>query len=995
MKLIHTEEDIKQKVIMPFLLSLGFDNSELKFEDSFTIRLGKHCVSINTQKQVETACPRLDILVKHKGINLFVIEVKSDAIILTDQDRDQAVCYARLVDPIAPFAILTNGKEFLIYETITKNRIDESFDFRGYKLSVNIADIYEEAFEHFVGYSEENLKMYCNAQVLDGMKTLLGSREERSKKFIPDLYVGRDNLLHAIAKFIESDKAVFAIYGESGIGKTCEMCGLALHFINILPVLFYRGINITTNFTNHLAADFNWEFSSSYDDVALLKKVSRILTKPLLIFLDGVDEWMSPCKVEELGNFAAKLIGRNIKLIISCKTSNWLNFITKLGTPTQLSEELYVLKPEEDEKGYLLTYQCDKDFFKTLNRYRSVYSFNGAFEDIVLQECKRSPFLLRVFFEVAEQTSCKHLSFSLREFYKCYYETILSHIPYDEREQAKYQIKILAELLLNSNSDLVEVDRFRQTLGLKTNESICKYLIERNIIELTSDEFENYVGFYFHKFRDYIISFYVKKWQKMSVAELKEDYKANVFNNNLWLEAFKLFYTLATDDKQCVVDEMLRTNANAYLDLYISTLDTYFPPFKAKFAPYTCSDIGFIAEYNMRSQVLWMYGFRCLKPDMPRIKFIPADNIRGAGASNVPELMGATRMHYTSSSNGFVNFDIIKEVIDKEIIDQILELVRKCNLYEGHNYYLSLERTLVCLKALHLFSGKDLRDFFPISFSEVQDRLQYKHAYKYFENELIEDKRASGEIKETWSGSTVSYHINFSDNDREWIESKASTAVAQGQIFNNRLDVDSNHCEALLNESIEAIKKHKPNINETILPINDNINRTGYYCDDYKPNTLFKCIKTLYKVFLDEYACLVRTNFNFFKEHFNLFSHMPIKLFIKISTNADSDIMYSMNLYWCTKAGNEGPENEVVLVDDESFKAGSGRFCFVYNGVEYKAFLLSGPSVRSFFSPSGAVSTRFGASSGPDTILRNLVYSQILNELPPFFDALREKYGCL
>ncbi|WP_333667553.1 type I restriction enzyme HsdR N-terminal domain-containing protein, partial [Flavobacterium sp.] len=108
-----TEEDIKAKILLPYLHDLGIDVSEISLEDSFKIRLGK------TKK----ATGRSDILCKRHSKNLFVIELKSDTVPITDDDRDQGISYARLLDYIAPFTIITNGLETKVYDTITKEHI--------------------------------------------------------------------------------------------------------------------------------------------------------------------------------------------------------------------------------------------------------------------------------------------------------------------------------------------------------------------------------------------------------------------------------------------------------------------------------------------------------------------------------------------------------------------------------------------------------------------------------------------------------------------------------------------------------------------------------------------------------------------------------------------------------------------------------------------------------------------------------------------------------
>ncbi len=108
------------------------------------------------------------------------------------------------------------------------------------------------------------------------MKTLLGSQEKRDRKFIPELYVASKKLKVALADFLGSDKPAFAIIGESGSGKTCSMCGLALELTRQNPILFYRAVNLTEGLIKSISNDFNWEFSAHYDEITLFKRLDKI-----------------------------------------------------------------------------------------------------------------------------------------------------------------------------------------------------------------------------------------------------------------------------------------------------------------------------------------------------------------------------------------------------------------------------------------------------------------------------------------------------------------------------------------------------------------------------------------------------------------------------------------------------------------------------------------------------------------------------------------------
>lgn len=59
------EEDIRGKLLLPFLKNLGFDESEIILEKSFSIKLGK---------SQHTIKGRSDILCKRNGVNLFILK---------------------------------------------------------------------------------------------------------------------------------------------------------------------------------------------------------------------------------------------------------------------------------------------------------------------------------------------------------------------------------------------------------------------------------------------------------------------------------------------------------------------------------------------------------------------------------------------------------------------------------------------------------------------------------------------------------------------------------------------------------------------------------------------------------------------------------------------------------------------------------------------------------------------------------------------------------
>jgi type I site-specific restriction endonuclease len=109
------EEEIRGKLLLPFLNDLGFNLSEISLEKPFSIRLGK---------SKHTIKGRSDILCKRNGKNLFIIELKNDSISIDQQDIEQGISYARLLTGnIAPFTIITNGKTTRIFDSISREEL--------------------------------------------------------------------------------------------------------------------------------------------------------------------------------------------------------------------------------------------------------------------------------------------------------------------------------------------------------------------------------------------------------------------------------------------------------------------------------------------------------------------------------------------------------------------------------------------------------------------------------------------------------------------------------------------------------------------------------------------------------------------------------------------------------------------------------------------------------------------------------------------------------
>lgn len=972
----YSEEDIKQKFVLPYLQSIGFELNELTLEKGFRIRFPNRTFRVDTAKEITSAGARLDILVTRNGKNLFIVEAKIDSQELTDGDRDQAITYCRLVDPMAPFAIVTNGRTTKMYRSLDKEEVGIKKDaIIKYDPGKDLQDLYSEALEHFIGYSPENFLTFCGSQIDQAMTTLMGSSEEPHKKFIPEVFVSSRRLSSEIARFLESDKAVFAIIGESGIGKTCAMCGLSGVFRRTHPVLFYRARNFITDIPDTIASDFNWAFSPQSSAITLFKKLDRLLTdKPLLVFVDAVDEWENQLKVEILGDFARHIKGRNIRLILSCRGEPWPQFLNSRGIPSDLSTHIFAA--EEGKPGFQLAPIDPGEFTQLLRQYRKFYGFTGPIDAEVVKECRQSPFLLRICFEVAKQHKAPRLSLTIREIFDEYFDRILERVSARDVNAARRVLLILARLQLEKNQEVTSESVLRSTLGLRFDEEIPQALFDASILEKNPLGSEFHVGFYFRKLRDYLVAFHVERWDKQNTDDFRQSWR-ETFWSGVRLQAALLFYQLANVEKKKVIDGPYRASAEAYLDLYDSILQQHFPNLRKRFLPHTAGAIGFVAVLDLLGGRVVAYGFTVNEPGEERVKFVPSlGNIWGKREADLPFLYETPALQYRSSTDGFNNIDVRQEVVENEILDQIRALVRVGALNEFCCYYLSLEKVLGLIFVLQkdcygLRNIHAISQCLPIQINQIELQIRYSRAYRELEHRARQQKLAKGNDPLTFEDIQ---HIQQQARDIA-----TNSAPLPSTIRNIPLDT----AELMLEEALAALRVSANAVDDVILPDQDNFSGSLRCVWDYwTEETLAAWIPRFYEMFISDYKHIVEQNFPTLKHYFELYSQMPGAFFVVVHPGTNP---LKFEVYTCASNGAE--VNSVIRCQPSDIQYFSTTRVLAWKGQQFMVRGIWYASVESIMC-----SPNYHLLGAPRefVFLRQQVYTRIQRELPIVCDALRQ-----
>lgn len=101
-----------------------FREFNIEHQKYFSIRLGHHEVTVDHELPPSRPVKaKLDILLRSGEQNIILLELKKEGLPLTDEDRDQGISYARLIHPMPPLVLISNGHDNVFYNTYTREPV--------------------------------------------------------------------------------------------------------------------------------------------------------------------------------------------------------------------------------------------------------------------------------------------------------------------------------------------------------------------------------------------------------------------------------------------------------------------------------------------------------------------------------------------------------------------------------------------------------------------------------------------------------------------------------------------------------------------------------------------------------------------------------------------------------------------------------------------------------------------------------------------------------
>lgn len=534
---VDTEEDVRIAVVKYFQ-ELGFGLDEIRTETSFTFQLGHNTLIVEGQSvsQRDRVTGRSDMLLTQNGRPIAIVETKSPGHSLNEKDALQALSYARLLQEMAPYAIVTNGRDTRVYDTFApslttlETPTESLWTKNGRQIPSIGEDLRIQAAKKLIEVNPQTLRMFCQKQVTQAMEDLKGNPHE-AKMYIPDVYVPRQDVVETFNAWLASDKPCFAIVAESGLGKTNFMCATAENLLEEHFVLFYPAMRLVEDLKGAICNDFTWEFRRERGLAYIVERfttIAREHNRKFVIFIDGLDEFTDN-QVQfknELLDLVHRLRETPIRLCLSCKSFDWGNFVIDNGRsynriaisiyPPLLTEASNqprsIHSPDPHNIGIWLEEFTDAELEATFAKYKEIFSLQGYLQGNTRIEC-RWPIILRLLADVWRGRNRDIPSeISQREVFDWYWTLQMNKIK--QKFAAELWLSTLAKLSVESGERQIAQSIFLAQLHpTYVQDEIYQELVRYGFLRVISDKYENQMlTFGQEKMRSYVYTLKAQSW---------------------------------------------------------------------------------------------------------------------------------------------------------------------------------------------------------------------------------------------------------------------------------------------------------------------------------------------------------------------------------------------------------------------------------------------------------------------------------------------------
>ena len=979
------ESALRSSVVLPYLQALGIAPEQIKSEKTFRLLLGKNVAIKGHRDEPEAMVGRLDLLVTNaSGDNLFVMELKRPSEPLTEHDVEQGISYARLLPQMAPFVLVTNGVEGRLYDTLRGREIQGEdlasrwSEWREGRALAGADDllIRFEALKHFVGYSVDNVRLFCQAQFEARMARLKGSLRQRDRKYLPELYVPRREVADLVAAFLQAESAVFVLAGASGTGKTNEMCALAERLAGENLVLFFDGAELYGSLARTLSDEFNWHFPEQLPLPKICERMAMLAARlkgHVVILVDAVDESGIPDLQRELSDLTAHMVQfrGNIKLVLSLKTEMWPAFARIKGTPSEVSERCFRHQEAEsarevaNEVGVVRDPQptlylrrfTSEELEAAVDRYQDVFRLAGSFGRGLL-EALADPFLLRVLAETYEGGSVAVPdSVGQWDLLRRYMSKKLDNMGTpNEQSLARAALIAVARVLLDvtkseSRSER-EQRRASRPADVVDDESIGSHTVSEDLLrgplnevgasaslaalvthgfllEVADAEGRQRFVFQYDRVRDYIVAAHVHRLDQLS----REEFEAQLSDwvrSPISRRALQLYVREPGQEHVASLRGWARAWSECYVTVYDRIRGLLCPGLKQRLLPGTAKPLGiaYVVSDGGDCALAW-FEAPDEKPRVIEAALISLETIRVPGTSTPLEPL---RIQFGSAWDLFLRDP--DEVAAGSLLENLVRVVHEGGLDETTSDLLALEKALAIIARKRSELGLAARrsganpvigemclDLLPLDLADLRRRLHSRFGAEFYRREYADGQaKAALEAARNRGEVISSVSIHFPPEVLDASRMRGAEDAVRGRRFSPPNVIPQDPL-AVLDQTLDVLEKTRSLVSGHYLPgPNRDVDGHHYVELAYNDEGMKEFLAALFAHALQEYQRLVEANFGELASRFPLLRSFPVVAVIEYGRQPVDvrDPLQDGALTWALARAPQEARNWVEVYVDEN-----------------------------------------------------------------------------
>jgi hypothetical protein len=203
-----------------------FKEVKVEHQKSFSIKFGHHNVKVDLKEPSNYPSRAIfDILLTIEKKNVILLELKKEGLALTAEDVLQGISYARLLHPMPPLTLISNGTDNQFYNTYTKEKIEaKNIDFafiqkltdNSFQLATND---FKDAVNLLLNKEPELFSQVINLISEKRFERFFGTIDDFTKPICLDFRIDR-KVVAEINSHFSQGIALVGLIGSAFSGKT-------------------------------------------------------------------------------------------------------------------------------------------------------------------------------------------------------------------------------------------------------------------------------------------------------------------------------------------------------------------------------------------------------------------------------------------------------------------------------------------------------------------------------------------------------------------------------------------------------------------------------------------------------------------------------------------------------------------------------------------------------------------------------------------------------